>query len=156
MSIGQESEYPSTSRRRGLRYLFTAKHHGGGTSHDATWHPSLSKADEFGIFDSADWHEIVDDSGNMYGILRDQALGGLRMLGTWCQQVAKFPIAAAGQSWHGYPLLPISTDESQREIRPLRRSVPREVWKRLLGENLTQAALLTKEEARNLKKGKLA
>lgn len=152
MSSGGDHESPARTRRSGLRYLFTAKHHGYGSSRDATWSPELSHEDEFGIFDTADWHEIVDDAGNMYGVLRDDVAGRLRRIGTRNQQLAKFPVAAVGHLWHGYPLLPV--DDGERSPPP--RRVPREVWARLRGDNVQHAALLTPAEARNLKKGKMA
>jgi hypothetical protein len=155
MSSGGDFEHSVTTRRSEFRYLFTAKHHGGGASNVARWHPSVSRDEEFGVFDAADWNEIRDGDGDYYGVLRDGTSGLLRSLGTWNQQLAKFPATPFGQPWHGYPLMPIEPDENI-EVHRRGRQVPREVWRLLQGANPHGAVLLTREEASKLKKGKLA
>lgn len=102
----QDHEHPQPTRRSGFRYLFTAKHHGGGPDDAARWSPEINEDDEFRVFDDADAFEFTDDQGRLYGILRDE--GGLRDLGTWRQQIAEFPFAREGMPWHGYPLWPVS------------------------------------------------
>jgi hypothetical protein len=101
--------HPAPTRRSGYRYLFSDKHHGGGAKSDSRWLPDLIRDEEFSIFDAADWHELSDDRGWLYGILRSNE-GQVRYLGTWGQQVAAFPFARPGAPWHGYPLGPVKTD----------------------------------------------
>lgn len=150
-------EYHKATRRSGYRYLFTDKHHGGGTSSDARWEPSITNDEEFEVFDAADRREVRDNSNNMYGVLRNKDTGSLRFLGTWNQQVAMFPAAPHGQPWHGYPLIAI---EAPRGVHPRRRKVPREAWDRLLMEHITEhehePPLLTSSEVHRLKKGRHA
>jgi hypothetical protein len=92
-----------TARSR-YQYQFTPKHHGADPN-AAQWLPALSLDDEFSVFDGADEHELSDEDGNLYGV-RTDGEGGLRYIGTWNQQVAEFPVARAGEAWHGYPLYP--------------------------------------------------
>lgn len=97
-----DPEHPEPTRRNRYRYLFSNKHHGAGSSSDARWQEDLSGDEEFSIFDNADWFEIVDESGWLYGVLSEA--GELRVLGTWNQQIAEFPLAREGTPWHGYPI----------------------------------------------------
>ncbi len=101
--------HPDPTRKSGFRYLFTGKHHGGGTSDDACWSPAITRGEEFSVFDAADFCDILDEDGRYYGVLRG-VNGDLRDLGTWQQQVAEFPLAADGTAWHGYPILWAAND----------------------------------------------
>src|SRR5882724_11126823 len=89
-----------TTATNHLQYQFTPKHHGQGGD-AAQWLPDLTLVEEFSIFDLADLHRFADEDGNRYGILLDGAV--IRDLGTWTQQMAKFPFAREGEPWHGYP-----------------------------------------------------
>jgi hypothetical protein len=104
-SGGSDAEHAQPTHRSRYRYVFTAKHHGGGPKDAAQW--SVSLDEEFCVFDRADLHELIDDRGWLYGVLPDGD-GKLRELGTWKQQIAEFPAAADGQPWHGYPLWPLN------------------------------------------------
>lgn len=73
----------------------------------AQWLPSLTLNEEFAVFDGADANTISDEQGNPYGAERIGA-EGLRELGTSGEQVAKFPVAAPNQAWHGYPAWPLT------------------------------------------------
>jgi hypothetical protein len=64
------------------------------------------------VFEGADNREIMDEAGNLYGALPEGQ--SLRFLGTRWQQVAKFPLVAVGQPWHGYPVWPVGEDERNR------------------------------------------
>src|SRR5438105_1295963 len=97
--------HDAVTRRSGYRYQSTPKHHGGDRD-AAQWLPSLSLEEEFAVFNGADEHELSDHDGNLYGV-RPDGEGGLRYLGTQHQQVAEFPVARAGEAWHGYPLYPL-------------------------------------------------
>ena len=88
---------------RHYRYQFAAKHHGGGKADDARWVDDVSRDEEFSVFDEADFRDILDDDGRLYGVLRG-ADGKLRYLGTWKQKIAEFPRANEGIAWHGYPI----------------------------------------------------
>jgi hypothetical protein len=112
--------HPVPTRRSGYRYFFYVKHHGRGGAGDAQWSDDLSPQEEFGVFDLADEHDLSDQQGNLFGLHIGRA-GKILMLGTWKQQVAKFPRAHPGQPWHGYPLWPVEDGPSQRrghELRP--------------------------------------
>jgi hypothetical protein len=87
----------------GLEYQFTPKHHGAGGKGVACWLPALSLADEFAVFGNADALNIADGSGNLFGAAR-MGERSLRQLGTFDQQIAKFPFTSGTQAWHGYPV----------------------------------------------------
>jgi hypothetical protein len=143
----QEIVHPELTRRSQYSYMFTAKHHGGGSLHvDACWSPQVSRDEEFSVFDGADFHEITGADGSLYGVLRANE-EGLRFLGTWNQQLAEFPFAREGVAWHGYPLYPLKDlgPENRRgeKLRP-----PREVF-----QLMERAGLITKRERKRLFKG---
>ena len=100
-----DAPHRHVTQRSEYRYQFTAKHH--GANHQATqWQPRVTLEEEFQVFDLADAFEIFDDGGSLYGIWRNGDV--LQILGTWNQQIAKFPHARANEVWHGYPVWPIS------------------------------------------------
>jgi hypothetical protein len=132
-------EHSTVTRGRGLRYLFTPKHH-GAVLDAAQWLPSLSFEEEFAVFDDADVHELRDDDGNLYGVRRE-AEGSLSYIGTRKEQVAEFPVARDGEAWHGYPVYPL-TEMGQRH-RP-----DRSVFNRMV-----EAGLINRSQRRRLLKG---
>jgi hypothetical protein len=140
------TEHPQLTSKNQLRYQFTPKHHGGpGSKGHAQWVHSLTFAEEFGIFDDADSSEILDGKGDIYGVLRNED-GELRDLGTWEEQVAKFPSTTSGP-WHGYPCWAINksgpSNRRKREMFP-----PKQVF------NLLQkAGLISAEQRDRLKRG---
>ncbi|MGL4553174.1 MAG: hypothetical protein ACRC33_18570 [Gemmataceae bacterium] len=140
----EERIHPETTRRGGYRYTFTAKHHGGGSSGDARW--TLNDAEEFSVFDGADFHQVADDAGNLYGVLPGTD-GSLRELGTWAQQVAEFPAAADGVPWHGYPIWSVN-DEAPDNRRGERMRPAKEVFVKMEG-----AGLITRRQRKRLLKG---
>lgn len=83
------------TRKHGYRYQFTGKHHGAGKADDARWAKDVTREEEFSVFDEADFHDISDEDGRFYGVLRKED-GTLRDLGTWQQQIAEFPPAKEG------------------------------------------------------------
>ncbi len=132
-----EREHLQRTRKHQYRYLFTAKHH-GGEKNAAQWHPELSPDDEFAVFDGADEMELSDEGGNLFGALSD-GQESLRFLGTFREQIAKFPCAPAGSPWHGYPVWPL-IDEKYRPSK--------QVFARML-----VAGLITQPMRRRLMKG---
>ena len=112
--------YPNPTQRSGYRYLLTTKHHGAGSSTDACWASDITPNEEFQVFDDCDTHQILDDGGWMYGVLKHG--DSLRELGTWQQQVAAFPYAEPPSAWHGYPLWAVnfSAPDNRRgeQMRP--------------------------------------
>jgi len=147
MSI--ESEHPNPTRRSKYRYLFTKKHHGGGTSQDAQWHPELTRDEEFLVFDQADFHEICEDNGCLYGVLCSPEKK-LRDLGTWLQQVAEFPEATASGPWHGYPVWAVNGDApSNRANEKMRPS-------KMIFQKLEAVGLVTAQQRKRLFKGQHA
>lgn len=132
------------TRRGNFQYLFTDKHHGGDKS-AALWLPELTEESEFSVFDNADFHEVFDDQGWLYGLLRQH--GDVVDLGTWEQQLAEFPKTDEGQAWHGYPIYPV------RGGGPPNRRGEKCRPKRTVFEILERAGLLNKHERRRLWKG---
>jgi hypothetical protein len=107
MATGETSNpiHPVPTRRSGYRYLFSDRHHG----HDARasrWDPEMSREEEFAVFDTADFHDLTDDRGRLYGVRNDPD-GRILQLGVWGEQVAEFPFARENEPWHGYPLWPL-------------------------------------------------
>src|SRR6266851_1964149 len=103
-----------TTKHRGLSYQFTPKHHGGpGHQGQAQWLPKLTLEEEFSVFDSAVEHDLSDEDGRLYGILKTREIG-VQFLGTRDEQVAEFPVAREGEAWHGYPGYPLANTEAPR------------------------------------------
>lgn len=142
----QDHEHAQRTRRSQYRYLFNAKHHGGGTSSDACWSPQLGENEEFAVFDTADWHDLSDERQWLYGILRNTE-GALTDLGTWNQQVAEFPFASAGQVWHGYPLWAVS------ELAPQNRRGEKYRPAKEVLDKMKSAGLITSSQRKRLLKG---
>jgi hypothetical protein len=106
-----------------LTYVFTPKHHGASQT-SSRWLPALTLGQEFAIFDRADGvvvqtavlddRQVADANGNLYGY-ETLTTGPLRLreIGTWHQQLAEFPVQAAGADWHGYPIWPIGPQAPQ-------------------------------------------
>jgi hypothetical protein len=138
--------HPVATRRSGYHYLFSDKHHGGGTAGDSCWSPDLSGDEEFSIFDDADWHELSDDRGWLYGILRLDA-EHLRYLGTWGQQLAAFPLASPGSPWHGYPLWPLG------ELAPPNRRGDKAQPSKEVFVKMERTGLINARERKRLSKG---
>jgi hypothetical protein len=117
-SVQENTNHPTKSARRGLAYVFTPKHH-GASSDSACWLTELTLAEEFAIFNRADGtvvqfayedhRQVADEDGNLYGyeLLSD---GSLRVIGTWQQQIAEFPVQREGTPWHGYPIWPLNSE----------------------------------------------
>jgi hypothetical protein len=124
-SVQTDTNYAVPSKRRGLIYVFTPKHHGGDRS-ASCWLTGLSLDEEFEIFDRADGiieapadnRQLADADGNLYGYeVLKTGLHHLRELGTWHQQMAEFPVQKAGAVWHGYPIWPIDEDVAPKKYR---------------------------------------
>lgn len=145
--LQENINHDAETQRSHYRYQFTTKHHGGaGSAGEAQWQPSLELADEFAIFELADTHEIADLRGNLYGIHR-LAGGALADVGTWQQQIAKFPVARPGEPWHGYPLFPIGK-AGPEELRGGRCEPEKSVF-----ATLERTGLITKRQRKRLQKG---
>ena len=136
MAVGESSgpEHPIPTRRSGYRYFFYDKHHGKGSADSARWHPDLSQDEEFAVFDDADFHDVSDERGWLYGLGRDGE-GNVRDLGTWGQQVAEFPFARPPEPWHGYPLWPLSEAGPQNRKGEVSRP-PKGVFVKMEAEGL--------------------
>jgi hypothetical protein len=152
MSTGGEPGhlFLEVTRRNNYRYFFYDKHHGRGGPEAAQWATDVAEEEEFHIFDEADWFEISDDNGNLYGVrIRQEPERRILLLGTAGQQVAKFPESETGPYWHGFPLAPL-----QKNIdapHPPQRPIPGEVLQKMV-----DAHLLTSRDRKRLRKGKIA
>lgn len=145
-TVQANTEHPELTSNNQLRYQFTPKHHGGPRSKgQAQWIPSLTFVEEFSIFDEADAFSILDGKGNMYGVLRDENRE-LQDLGTWEEQVAKFPSTRSGP-WHGYPCWVINQSGPSNR-RKQQMFPPKQVF-----HLLQQAGLISEEQRDRLKKG---
>lgn len=136
--------HPDPTRRRGLRYCFSQKHHGRGGPDDARWVDDLSEAHEFAIFDEADWFDLSDERGNLYGLRRDPD-GAILELGTRGEQVAKFWSTHKGHPWHGFPLWPLTVGGPENRRK---QPAPREALIRM-----EQAGILRPSQRKRLQKG---
>ena len=109
----------------------------------------MSHDEEFSIFDDADFLNLCDEDGKLYGLLPHDD-GSLRLIGTWFQQIAEFPVASAGSPWHGYPVWPVSgaapANRAGQNMRPAR----------LVLQKMEAAGLITKKQRKLLMKGDLA
>lgn len=145
-SVQNNTTHPVTSVRRGLIYVFTPKHHGGGDKDSSCWLTSLTFDEEFAIFDRADGVVVTDGSGNLYGY-ETLSTGTLRELGTWHEQIAEFPNQVEGAVWHGYPIWSIHSNTSQnyqgQKCRPAK-----EVFDRMV-----QLGDISPAQRKRLKKG---
>jgi len=133
------------TQKRELRYLFTDKHHGGGTSEDACW--TITRAEEFSVFDAAFLMDIFDEDGRLYGVLPD-GNSSLRELGTWQQQVAEFPVASQNAFWHGYPIL-----WAANELAPSNRASQKCRPSKVVFALMEARGLITGGQKRRLMKG---
>jgi hypothetical protein len=139
--------HPVRTANHQYQYLFHPKHHGRGGPREAQWLKELSHDQEFGVFDLADTHELLDGKGHLYGFHLGPNQEILE-LGTLEQQVAMFPRARPDEPWHGYPLSPL---RRVRSPHPEERDVPTEVLRRMV-----ERGLLSEIERRRLEKGKRA
>jgi hypothetical protein len=144
--MATDPEHPTQSRRSKYRYIFYGKHHGGGSAGDAKWADDVTRGEEFSVFDQADFFDISDDRGHLFGVLRDNK-GELRDLGTWQQQVAEFPKAADSCPWHGYPIWAVNalapSNRVDQKMRPAK-----DVF-----QKMERASLITKQQRKRLMKG---
>ena len=144
--MATEVEHTARTHRSEYRYIFTAKHHGGGASGDARWPEEVSHDEEFSVFDVADLFVTCDERGWLYGVLPDTE-GELRDLGTWQQQMAEFPWADEGVPWHGYPIWAVN------ELAPPNRADQRMRPSKDVFRRMEQAGLITARQRKRLYKG---
>jgi hypothetical protein len=144
----EDWEHPDPTRSdRHYRYLFTAKHHGGGGREAARWAADVTPLEEFSVFDDADFHEIVSEAGYMYGVLR-QDLESLRIIGFWGEEVAEFTARNTSPLWHGYPVYVVNERGSEKRRGEVNKP-PKDVLARL-----TMRGLITTRERKRLARGK--
>lgn len=123
------------TRRSSYSYAFTPKHHGGGLPTVARWHPNVSRQDEFDVFDTADFHNLSDQRGWLYGFLVDQQNRFLA-IGTLFQQIAEFPKSRLNQPWHGYPIWPIKKHSGPFGRRSQKMRPDKTVFQQMLTKQL--------------------
>src|SRR5258708_1516065 len=148
MSVGGEPGhlFPRATERSGYWYFFYDKHHGRGGPEAARWATDLLEEEEFGIFDQSDRSDFSDRHGNLYGIrLCTLALRGVLMLGSFGQQVAKFPESLSGPHRHGSPLGPLQMNLDPPH--PPERPLPKDGLQKMV-----DAGLLTRTERTRLLK----
>jgi hypothetical protein len=149
---GARDIHPQPTRRSGYTYCFTPKHHGRGSQSDSRWLPEseLPRDEEFAVFELADFHDISDLHGNLYGLRLGQGEteGEILELGTRGERIARFWAEDQPRHWHGHPLWPIdarrATNRSSQKYRP-----SPDIFDRMV-----LAGLVTKAQARRLKASK--
>ena len=139
------SLHPVVTQRSGFQYFFYTKHHQPNNATDAQWETAVSQNEEFAVFDLADLHDLSEPNGDLFG-LHLGAGPSILILGTRGEQVAEFPVQAASQAWHGYPLFPIA----KRGTAPKRKNpIPADAL-----DKMEQVGLLTAAQKNRLKGGK--
>ncbi len=138
--------HPTPTRRSAHRYQFYAKHHGRGAPDASQWRANLSRDEEFATFDDADYHDLSDDRGWLFGVRRGPD-GHLSDLGTWDQQVSEYPRARDGEPWHGYPIWPL------KQLGPENRRGEEHRPSKVVFAKMEAAGLLTRQERKRLSKG---
>jgi hypothetical protein len=149
MSVGESSGpiHPVPTQNSGYRCLFYDKHHGRGGPDASQWLASLSRDDEFAVFDVADREDLKDERGWLYGVRPRDTAGRLPDLGTCGQQIAEFPLARLIDPWHGYPLWPLG--ENGPENRKGEKGRPSKV----VFLRMEAVGLLTARERKRSHKG---
>lgn len=142
--MAQKKTHPVPTRVRQLFYEFTTKHHGAGSTLDSRWSEDITEPEEFQVFDVGVAFQILDEGGNVYGVLRHG--DSLRELGTWQQQVAEFPYTEPPHDWHGYPIWPV---EDSAPVKLRRKPRP----SKIVFDLMLAAGLITSRELRRLMKG---
>jgi len=138
------------TRRSHLNYCFTPKHHGAGSRSDSRWLRTLSRPEEFAVFDMADHHQLSDSNGNLYGlrILRSGEVSQLLELGEAHEQIARFWIEGrADTPWHGHPLWPTEPEEPGNRARQNCRP-PKSVF-----DMMVERVGMSRAKARRLRNG---
>ena len=143
----QDAEHPTRTGRSEYRYLFTARHHGGDKS-AAMWRTEIARDTEFSIFDVADFREVVDSRGWLYGVLPDG--DELCEVGTWDEQVAEFQPGAEGEPWHGYPKWVVN------KLGPANRRKPHCCPERQVFDRMVEVRLITSIQRKRLLAGRHA
>lgn len=137
--------HPVVTDRHSYQYFFYNKHHNGPLA-EAQWllPPQLTQNEEFEVFNRADALELSDGHGNLYGLRPRAAGAAVATLGTRGEQFAKFPVAHAGQAWHGFPIWPIAKPRDDEDLRP----IPNEV----LGK-MVEKEVIDVRERKRVRKG---
>jgi hypothetical protein len=121
MEVCTEKDIHDAVTERGqLRYCFTPKHHGAGLASDSRWLSELSRPEEFQVFDMADFNELRDEDGDLYGLRISGAPGNRQLLdlGDKHEKIARF--WAEGKStdpWHGHPLWPLRSKHGEKRAK---------------------------------------
>jgi hypothetical protein len=106
----------------------------------------MNRDKEFAVFDSADFHEITDEDGWLYG-LRLGSTGEVLVLGIWNEQIAEFPFARPGETWHGYPKWPLK-DAGPQNRRGEKHRPAKSVFLKM-----EAASLISTRDRKRLQKG---
>jgi hypothetical protein len=108
---------------------------------------AVTREEEFSIFDAADFNELFDEQGRIYGLRARNETGNIPDLETWGEQIAEFPRARPNEVWHGYPVWSLAEDgpENRREerCRPSKG----------VFERMQEVGMLTLRERKRLYKG---
>lgn len=136
--------YPEPTAVNNRCYFFYVKHHTPINIEDAQWLPGLPLAEEFGVFELANRHDLSASNGNLFGLrIREGLVLELGILG---EQVAAFPFVRGDMPWHGFPHWPLAKDGGPGgRIYP----PPRQALKKL-----EAVGLITPKQRRRLEAGK--
>ena len=137
--------YPEPTPVNHRCYFFYDKHHTPANVESAAqWLPGLPPAEEFGVFELADRHDLSNSTGHLFGLrIRERLVLELGMLG---EQVAAFPVVRGDKPWHGYPHWPLAKDGGPdgRTYPPPRQAL----------RKMESAGLISSKQRRRLEAGK--
>ena len=139
--------HPIRTSPKGYQYFFHPKHHVPRQGDHSCWLPTISRDVEFSIFESAVRLDLGDEDGNLYNVERDEE-DSLMTLGHESEQIAFFWKPRSEMEWHGYPLWPLITRQSNPRVKQMNRPSDS------VFEMLVQTGRLTIKESLRLKKGR--
>ena len=152
MDVCSEKDiHDQRTKERLYFYCFTPKHHDRCAKSDSRWLKEMPRPEEFQVFNMADYHELKDADGDLYGLRISGAPGSRRLLelGDKHEQVARF--WAEGRPtdpWHGHPLWPLRSRDAGNRAKQ-NCCPPVEVF-----DLMVEKGILPATKANRLKTGK--
>lgn len=103
---------------KGQSYKFHPKHHYPSREDSGIWKRSISRDQEFMMFQDAETNEFSDESGNLFNVLKDED-NEFVTIGTKYEVVSKFWNPQPNTEWHGFPMWPIKTKLPTNRSKPV-------------------------------------
>jgi hypothetical protein len=95
---------------KGRAYIFVDKHHHPPKGDHACWLRSISRDDEFLLFQEAETGNFEDEKGHLWNVHRNAAEEYLE-IGTRHELMAIFWNPHSASEWHGHPRWPVKTSQ---------------------------------------------